>query len=69
MDRIKVKLLGDGVLSVDTDAISKTNHISADELIEMMEDFIGEIKQVEKKKVSHSHAHVHQHRQERRRRH
>ncbi len=61
MDRIKVKILGDGVLSVDTDAISKTNHISADELIEMMEDFIGEVKEVEKKKVSHSHLHQHQH--------
>ena len=61
MDRMKVKILGDGVLSVDTDAISKTNHISADELIEMMEDFIGEIKEVEKKKVSHSHLHTHQH--------
>ena len=61
MDRIKVKILGDGVLSVDTDAISKTNHISADELIEMMEDFIGEIKEVEKKKVSHSHLHQHLH--------
>ena len=61
MDRMKVKILGDGVLSVDTDAISKTNHISADELIEMMEDFIGEIKEVEKKKVSHSHLHQHQH--------
>ena len=61
MDRIKIKILGDGVLSVDADAISKTNHISADELIEMMEDFIGEVKQVEKKKVSHTHLHTHQH--------
>ncbi len=61
MDRIKVKILGDGVLSVDTNAISKTNHISADELIEMMEDFMGGTKEVEKKKVSHSHAHVHEH--------
>ncbi|MCK5138803.1 MAG: hypothetical protein KAQ85_03080 [Thermodesulfovibrionia bacterium] len=61
MDRIKIKILEDGVVSIDTDAISKTNHVSADELMEMMEDMIGEVKVVEKKKVAHHHAHAHQH--------
>jgi hypothetical protein len=61
MDRIKVKILEDGVISIDTDAISKTNHVSADQLMELIEDFVGEVEQVEKKKVSHHHAHAHQH--------
>jgi hypothetical protein len=29
--------------------------------MELIEDFVGEVEQVEKKKVSHHHAHAHQH--------
>ena len=61
MDRIQIKILGDGVVSVKTDSISKKNHVSADELLEMVDDMVGEVQMVEKRKVLHQHVHNHQH--------
>ena len=59
MDRINFEVLEDGAVRFSTDKISKKNHANADEFMEMMKDFIGEVKEV--KKVKHSHEHAHQH--------
>lgn len=63
MDRIKIEILDDGVVSVKTDGISKKNHLSADELLEMMEDFVGEVtsKETTKNVLHHHHAEQHLH--------
>ena len=65
MDRIQCEILPDGKLSVKTDAISKKNHLNADELMEMLEDYVGEVESREQLKHSHQHLHethhLHQH--------
>ena len=61
MDRIQVEILADGVVSIKTDGISKKNHLSADELLEMVEDFVGEVTSKEKRKIAHHHHHADQH--------
>ena len=61
-DLIQYEILEDGTVSVDTDAISGTNHISADKLLARLFDFVGGPVSVKKKsRLGHSHAHDHQH--------
>lgn len=61
MDRIQVEILADGKISVKTSAISKKNHLDADELLEMVDDMVGEVESREKLKHSHNHLHEHRH--------
>ena len=40
-DIIKVEILEDGVLSIETEALSEKNHISADDLLQELEQAVG----------------------------
>lgn len=65
MDKIQIEILDDGTISIKTDSISKTNHISADQLLEDIEDYAGGKMQTTHLKKGHVHHHhknhVHQH--------
>lgn len=61
MDRIEIERLADGKVSVKTSAISKKNHVNADQLMEMLDDYIGKVESKEELKHSHQHLHNHQH--------
>jgi len=52
MDIINIEILEDGVISVKTTDISQVNHISADNLLEMLEEELGTLK--EKKPIEHA---------------
>ena len=41
MDRMTVEILDDGQIKIQTSDISEKNHMSADELLEMIEDCAG----------------------------
>jgi hypothetical protein len=40
-DSIKIQILEDGTVSIETDAISGKNHMSADEFLKMVEKLTG----------------------------
>ena len=61
MDKIMIEILEDGEVRFETDLISGKNHASADEVKKLIEEYVGEVKLVEKKKVSHVHEHRHNH--------
>lgn len=64
-DKISIEVLDDGTISVTTDAISGTNHVSADEFLKEIEKAAGGVRTTQKRKErfmhSHSHGHVHSH--------
>lgn len=66
-DSIPFEILADGTISIKTDRISGTNHVSADELLEGLATFMGgqhTSKQREDVKVPlhhHTHEHGHEH--------
>lgn len=43
-DNIKITILEDGTLSIETDSISGANHMSADEFLKAVETLTGEKK-------------------------
>ena len=47
-DEIKINILEDGVISVQTDSFSDANHVSADDLLDEITDQLG--CEVERKK-------------------
>lgn len=63
-DKIKIEILEDGMLSIETDSISGANHMNADLFLKMVEDLAGK-KTSEKRKVktaTHTHGNlVHTH--------
>jgi len=57
MDRIKVTILQDGTIKIETDPISQANHLSAEHLLDAISRFSGgEVTKTKK----HSRAHVHE---------
>ena len=60
MDRIKWEILEDGTISVTTDAVSKQNHHSADELLDQLQDAVGG-EATRKSRRAAGKAHLHQH--------
>ena len=58
-DKIIVEILEDGVASVQTDAISGKNHLSADMFMEEFKKFMGGEVQTTKTKKGYVHTHVH----------
>jgi len=56
-DTIKWEILEDGTVSITTDGISGTNHVSADELLESLGDMLGGDVKIEERK-----GHIHKHR-------
>jgi hypothetical protein len=53
-DTMKIEILDDGKISVQTDEISQKNHYSADEFLAMIEDLAGGERKTTPKKRSHS---------------
>ena len=49
MDKIEMEILEDGTLSIKTSDISQINHISADALLDELEDIVGSKRQTEKR--------------------
>lgn len=58
-DRIRIEILEDGTLSIDTDAISGPNHKSADELLDSLEEIMGGRRIVAAKPGHEHHAKLH----------
>jgi hypothetical protein len=59
-DEIRMKILEDGVVSVDTGAFSEELHLEAEQLIkEVFDELGGESQVVEKKPHDHQHGHSH----------
>lgn len=48
MDSIQIEILADGTVSIKTTGISQVNHISADALLDMIEDELGTVKSTAK---------------------
>ena len=48
MDRIQIEILDDGQIKMQTSDISEKNHMSADELLDSIEDMMGGERQTEK---------------------
>lgn len=61
MDTINVKILSDGTISLRTTAISTTNHLSADKLLEDLESLMGGKMTFEKNPDAKANAHAHHH--------
>jgi hypothetical protein len=62
-DKISFEILEDGTITCNTDAISKENHLEADELVNTtFEELGGERKILYRKPHSHDgHGHTHTH--------
>ena len=58
-DSIPWEILEDGTISIKTDRISGTNHVSADELLAGLAEVMGGDYKVEKRKDVKMHAHAH----------
>ena len=58
-DAIKWEILEDGTVSVETDANSGTNHLTADELLDSLADMLGGPVEIKERK-GHIHKHRHQ---------
>ena len=62
MDIIKVKILDDGTLKVETDKVSGPNHTNAEGLLrEMTKAMGGDVERVRKGNALHTHDNVHYH--------
>ena len=64
-DKIKISILEDGTIKVETDAISPAAHMSADGFLKHIQKLAGGNTQTEEKKgIKHTHEHgtlVHSH--------
>jgi hypothetical protein len=49
MDNIKIEVLEDGKISIQTSEISEKNHINADDLLDMIENLLGGERKREKR--------------------
>jgi hypothetical protein len=58
-DQIKIEILEDGQISIETDKISGKNHASADEFLAEIEKLAGGPILKQKKKGIHRHTHQH----------
>ncbi len=64
MDAMKYKILEDGTISLETDAVSGENHLSAEELIDQLATVMGGSHDMTKKQghaLHHAHGHEHGH--------
>jgi hypothetical protein len=66
-DNIQYEILADGTISITTDQVSATNHVSADKLLAELFDVVGGTVTAEKRSRLaggmhvHMHDHIHQH--------
>ena len=55
MDKMKITILEDGEIKIETEGVSQANHCSADELLKMIEKLAGGERQTIKKRPGHVH--------------
>ncbi len=60
MDNIRIEILGDGTIKVETDRVSPANHVNAEGFLREMARLAGGVTDI-RAKQGHSHAHTHQH--------
>jgi hypothetical protein len=63
-DRIKIEILEDGTLSIETEGISTKNHMSADEFLKAIEKLSGGERTTKHKEKHATHTHgtlIHSH--------
>ena len=60
-DTMNIEILEDGTVSVTTDKISATNHVSADEFLAEVEKLAGGKRVTVKRKNKFAHTHTHSH--------
>ncbi len=58
---IMLEILEDGTVSIKTSDISMTHHLSADEMLDELEDMLGGSSHIVKRTDGHAHAHTHGH--------
>lgn len=58
-DQIKITVLEDGTISIDTGAISGANHASADQFLNEIAKLAGGTRETTKKKEKTMHVHNH----------
>ena len=63
-DRIKVSILKDGTIRVETDPISAPNHVNATALLKQIATLAGGEVTIEKRTDHHEHGHFHEHEEE-----
>jgi hypothetical protein len=56
-DKIKIQILEDGTLSIETDSISGQNHMSADEFLKQIEKLTGKTTEEHHKAGYSTHTH------------
>ncbi len=63
MDGIKITILQDGTIKVETDPIYQANHLSAEQLLDAISRLSGgEVTKTKKQSHAHMHgAHTHEH--------
>jgi hypothetical protein len=60
-DKLKVTILDDGTLRVESPSISAANHANAEGVFKLFADIIGGETTRERAGNKHGHAHVHRH--------
>lgn len=61
MDSIKIEILADGTIKVETDKVSGANHVNAEAFMKFLADKSGgEVTRTSKGHI-HDHAHTHEH--------
>jgi hypothetical protein len=55
VDKIKITILEDGQLQIETEGISGKNHCSADELLSTIAKLTGKLTKTTKKRHGHTH--------------
>ncbi len=56
-DEIKITILADGTIKVETDGVGQANHLSADKLLATMARLAGGTTETIRKPQAHTHAH------------
>ena len=56
-DKMKMEILEDGTITVETDGVSGKNHKSADEFLDMIEEMTGGGRETKKRAKAHKHKH------------
>jgi hypothetical protein len=66
MDTIKIKILSDGTIKMETDAVSMPNHVNAEGFIRDCGRLTGgDVERKNKKGIQHTHDGIHWHSAER----
>jgi hypothetical protein len=64
MDEIKIEILEDGTIRVETDAVSPANHVNAEAFVKFLADLAGGKSTRTRRGHHHGHGHTHTHEEE-----